>query len=181
MGRESAGPHVRARRASMRRARRGAGLALGALWALPLTLPMLAVGAAMLPFGARLTVRGPMLVFTRLPFGPRGALALGQVVLSPLPSLDARVPSYRARQAMRERAPGAAGAPTGSGNAALRGERVHLARHELAHVRQSLLLGPLFPVVYLMCGGVSHRNPFERAADRYARSGRGWWPFEGEA
>jgi hypothetical protein len=54
---------------------------------------------------------------------------------------------------------------------------VHLARHELAHVRQSLVLGPLFPIAYLLCGGVSARNPFERAADRYARSGRGWWPF----
>jgi hypothetical protein len=53
---------------------------------------------------------------------------------------------------------------------------VHLGRHELAHVRQALVLGPLFPFVYLISGGVSARNRFERAADRYARSGRGWWP-----
>ena len=38
------------------------------------------------------------------------------------------------------------------------------------------VLGPLFLPVYLLCGGVSVRNPFERAADRYAMTGRGWWP-----
>ena len=26
-------------------------------------------------------------------------------------------------------------------------------------------------------GGVVASNPFERAADRYARTGRGWWPW----
>jgi len=30
--------------------------------------------------------------------------------------------------------------------------------------------------VYLLCGGVSARNPFERAADHFARFGHGWWP-----
>jgi len=53
---------------------------------------------------------------------------------------------------------------------------VSLADHERAHVYQYMLLGPLFLPLYLLCGGVSVRNPFERAADRYAQSGRGWWP-----
>jgi hypothetical protein len=106
-----------------------------------------------------------MLVVTRFPFGPMGALALGQVVLSRLPTLDLRVPSYRAREAARR-----------DSLAPFRTERVHLGRHELAHVRQALVLGPLFPFAYLISGGVSARNRFERAADRYARSGRGWWP-----
>lgn len=106
-----------------------------------------------------------MLVVTGFPLGPSGALALGQVVLSRLPTLDRRVPSYRAREAQQRGVV-----------SSIRSERVHLGRHELAHVRQSLVLGALFPVLYLCFGGVSARNPFERAADRYARSGRGWWP-----
>ena len=48
--------------------------------------------------------------------------------------------------------------------------------HERAHVYQAMVLGPLFLPVYLLAGGVSVRNPFERAADRYAASGHGWWP-----
>ena len=40
-----------------------------------------------------------------------------------------------------------------------------------------MALGPLFLPLYLLCGGVSVRNRFERAADRYARDGRGWWPW----
>jgi len=53
---------------------------------------------------------------------------------------------------------------------------VRLGDHERAHVFQYMVLGPLFLPVYLACGGVSVRNPFERAADRYALQGRGWWP-----
>ena len=154
----------------MPRALRALAFGIGAIWALPMTLPMLAAGLAAVPFGARLSLRGPMLIVTGFPFGPWGALALGQVVISRLPSLDARVPSYRARAARR----------AGS-DAPWKNERVHLARHELAHVRQSLALGPLFLPLYFLCGGVSARNPFERAADRYARSGRGWWPFSADA
>lgn len=137
----------------------------GRAWAWPLTLPMQVVAVCARPFGARIAHRGAIWVVTRFPFGPKGALALGTVVISPLPSLDVRVPSYRAR-ALRGIEP----------DAPLARERVHLGRHELAHVRQSLVLGPLFPIAYLLCGGVHARNPFERAADRYARTGRGWWP-----
>ena len=155
-------------RFSTRRALRGVALGLGALWALPMTLPMLVAGLAAVPFGARLSLRGPMLTVTGFPFGPWGALAIGQVVITRMPSLDTRVPSYRARAARR------------SGEDVLwKNERVHLARHELAHVRQSLAFGPLFLPLYLLCGGVSAKNPFERAADRYALTGRGWWPFGG--
>lgn len=151
--------------ASARRLARALFGLAGALWALPLTAPMLALGLVAWPFGARFAIRGPMVVVTRFPIGPVGALALGQVVLSRLPTLDLRVPSYRARDAARL-----------ASASLLSAERVHLGRHELAHVRQALVLGPLFPVAYLLSGGVSARNRFERAADRYARSGRGWWP-----
>jgi hypothetical protein len=40
-----------------------------------------------------------------------------------------------------------------------------------AHVFQYMVLGPLFLPTYLLCGGISVRNPFERAADRYAADG----------
>lgn len=153
-------------RASARRGARALLGGLGSIWALPITLPMLAAGVAAMPFGARLSRQGPMIVVRRFPFGPSGALAIGQVVITRWPTLDRRVPSYRAQEAARRGI-----------DAPWRGERVHLARHELAHVRQSLALGPMFPIAYLLCGGVSARNPFERAADCYARSGRGWWPF----
>lgn len=54
---------------------------------------------------------------------------------------------------------------------------VRLGDHERAHVFQYLLLGPLFLPFYFICGGISVRNPFERAADYYALHGRGWWPW----
>jgi hypothetical protein len=135
------------------------------LWAAPVSIAGLMLGVCLMVFGARCKRHGLMWVFTSLPFGPKGALAMGQVVLSTLPSLDIRVPSYRARQASAH-------------VLGLAHERVHLGRHELAHVRQYLVLGPAFLPLYLLCGGVSAANPFEQAADRYARSGRGWWPFQ---
>ena len=52
-----------------------------------------------------------------------------------------------------------------------------LADHERAHVFQYLVLGPLFLPVYFAFGGIGVRNRFERAADRYAMTGRGWWPW----
>jgi hypothetical protein len=39
-----------------------------------------------------------------------------------------------------------------------------------------MVLGPFFLPAYLVLGGISARNPFERAADRYALTGSGWWP-----
>ena len=61
--------------------------------------------------------------------------------------------------------------------AGLPGPMVRLGDHERAHVYQAMVLGPLFLPLYLACGGISHRNRFEQAADRYALTGRGWWPW----
>ena len=55
--------------------------------------------------------------------------------------------------------------------------QVRLCDHERAHVYQYMALGPLFLPLYLLSGGISVRNRFERAADHYARHGRGWWPW----
>jgi hypothetical protein len=122
----------------------------------------LIIGGCALPLGARFRRTGVMVVVAKFPWGPGGAMALGQVVLTTRDDLAGKVPSYAARTA----APGSPAA----------GERVGLAAHERAHVYQCFVLGPLFLPLYLLCGGISHRNPFERAADRYAATGRGWWP-----
>lgn len=134
-------------------------LALGAVWALPLSLVALLAGLAGLPFGARPRWSDAALVFNRFPWGPGGAIALGNVVLHTGADLDAQVRTYVA---------------VATGQA---GPRVRLGDHERAHVYQAMVLGPLFLPVYLACGGISHRNRFEQAADRYALTGRGWWPW----
>ena len=142
---------------------RGMAFVLGALWTAPNTLLGLLAGAAGLAFGAtpRWHPRTHALVFQRFPWGPGGALTLGNVILHTGASLDVACRTYAHRA-------GACEEPA-----------ISLAAHEHAHVLQYMALGPLFLPLYLLCGGVSARNPFERAADRYARDGRGWWPWSG--
>lgn len=140
----------------------GVVLLLGAIWTAPNTALGLLGGLAGLLRGARLQRSEGALVFAHYPWGPRGALTLGQVILLRGESLDLRCRSYAQR----------AGVADAMGDASLR-----LGDHERAHVYQYLVLGPLFLPLYLFCGGVSARNRFERAADRYALSGRGWWPW----
>jgi hypothetical protein len=50
--------------ASARRGGRAMLLLLGAVWALPLSAPMLLLALLSWPFGARFSTRGPMLVVT---------------------------------------------------------------------------------------------------------------------
>ncbi len=136
------------------------GRVLGALWTSPNTLIGLVAGLAGMAAGARLhwNRRDCALVFQRWPWGPGGAITLGMVILHTGDTLDVPCLTYEHR-AGRCRHP-----------------QVRLGDHERAHVFQYMVLGPLFLPVYLLCGGVSVRNPFERAADRYAMQGRGWWP-----
>ncbi|RPE81447.1 hypothetical protein [Vulcaniibacterium tengchongense] len=136
-------------------------LALGALWALPNTLLGLLLGAAGLLRGARCRWRRRelALVFQRWPWGPGGAITFGNVILHTGDSLDTPCATYAHRAGHCEE------------------PAILLADHERAHVYQYLALGPLFLPLYLLCGGISVRNRFERAADRYARTGRGWWPW----
>lgn len=134
---------------------------LGMLWALPNTVIGLLLGLVAVPFGARPRLRRGDLacVFHRWPWGPGGALTLGNTILHT--GLDLDVPCATYAHA------------AGHGPEAT----ISLALHERAHVYQYLVLGPLFLPVYLACGGVGVRNRFERAADRYAATGRGWWPW----
>lgn len=133
------------------------------LWTLPNSLPGLLLGLAGLPFGVRLRWQRHelALVVRRWPWGG-GALTLGNVIVHTGERLDAPCLTYAHRAGRCIEPP------------------VSLADHERAHVYQYMLLGPLFLPLYLLCGGISVRNPFERAADRYALTGRGWWPWSRE-
>ncbi len=147
----------------------GAGAALRALqcaaaaWTAPNTLLGLLAGLCCLPFGARARWRREdlALVFLQVPWrGAGGAITFGNVILHTGGEPDGLCLTYAHR--------------AGFGAEPL----VSLAAHERAHVYQYMLLGPLFLPVYLLCGGVSARNPLERAADRYARhGGADWWPW----
>jgi hypothetical protein len=140
---------------------RGLALLLGFAWASPWTAAGLLAGVAGLPWGARIRLdrRDLAIVFVRWPWGPGGAMTLGNVVLATGPGLDVRCSTYEHR-AGRCLHP-----------------QVRLGDHERAHVYQYMLLGPLFVPVYFLCGGISVRNPLERAADHYALHGHGWWPW----
>jgi hypothetical protein len=136
-------------------------LVLGMLWTLPNSLAGLLLGVFGLAFGARLRWQAGELawVVRRWPWGAGGAMTLGNVILHTGERLDRPCPTYahRARRCVEP--------------------AVSLAAHERAHVYQYMVLGPLFLPLYLLCGGISARNRFERAADRYALHGRGWWPW----
>lgn len=137
---------------------------LGMLWTSPNTVLGLVAGIAGLTFGAhaRVSRRDLAIVFHRWPWGPGGALTLGNTILHTGDTLDSDYMTYAHR--------------AGHGDEPM----IVLADHERAHVYQYMALGPLFLPLYALCGGVSVRNRFERAADRYARSGRGWWPWAAE-
>lgn len=136
-------------------------LLLGIAWALPNTLLGLLAGAAGMAFGARAhwSRRELAVVFNAMPWGPGGALTLGNTVLHTGATLDAPCMTYAHRAGMRDE------------------PSIVLADHERAHVFQYMALGPLFLPLYFACGGIGVRNRFERAADRYAQSGTGWWPW----
>ena len=131
---------------------------LGMLWALPLTVIGLIAGLVALALGAEVRRSDAALVFHRVPFGPGGALTMGNVILHTGESLDQTALTYACR--------------AHGGDVCVR-----LGDHERAHVYQYMALGLLFLPLYFLCGGISHRNRFEQAADRYALTGNGWWPW----
>ena len=134
---------------------------LGLAWTLPNTALGLLAGAVALAGGARVraSARELALVFDGVPWGPGGALTLGNVILHTGETLDSHCVTYAHRAGLREE------------------PRILIGDHERAHVFQYMALGPLFLPLYFLFGGIGVRNRFERAADRYALSGRGWWPW----
>lgn len=145
----------------VRRWLRLAALVLGAMWTLPNTAVGLLLGLAGLAGGANVQWRRREMavVFQHWPWGPGGALTLGNVILHTGETLDSSCRTYAHRAGLCAES------------------TVLLADHERAHVYQYMVLGPLFLPVYLLSGGISVRNRFERAADRYAAMGHGWWPW----
>ncbi len=139
---------------------RGLCIVTGMAWTLPNTLAGLLIGVAGMAAGARVRWRAPDLAieFALFPWGPGQALTLGNCILHTGADLDVECGLY---------APVPGCDPFA---------RPRLTDHERAHVFQYMLLGPFFLPVYFACGGISARNPLERAADRYALTGRGWWP-----
>ena len=135
--------------------------AFGIVWAVPNTAVGVLAGVVGMAFGARAewSRRDFALVFHRWPWGPGGAITFGNSILHTGDTLDSTCVTYAHRAGHGEEAP------------------ILLADHERAHVYQYMALGLLFLPLYLICGGISVRNRFERAADRYARTGRGWWPW----
>ena len=137
-------------------------LLAGAAWTLPNTVLGVVAGVACMPWGARPEWRRHeyALGFRHMPrFGSGGALTLGNVILYSCEQLDTPCYTYAHRAGYR------------------REPCISLADHERAHVFQYMVLGPLFLPVYAACGGISVRNRFERAADRYALQRAGWWPW----
>ena len=133
----------------------------GMAWTLPNTLVGLIAGVVGIAFGAHAHVRRRecAIVFHRWPWGPGGAITFGNTILHTGDTLDAPCVTYAHRAGLGDEPP------------------IQLADHERAHVFQYMVLGPLFLPAYLVCGGISARNRFERAADRYAATGKGWWPW----
>lgn len=136
-------------------------LASGVVWTLPNSLIGALAGVAAMPFGARPKFRKHdlALVFHGFPMGPGGAMTLGNVMLSTHANLDTQCTTYAHRAGWCVQ------------------PKTRIGDHERAHVLQYMALGPLFLPLYLLFGGVSVRNCFERAADRYALTGRDWWPW----
>ena len=134
---------------------------LGIAWTLPNTLLGLFAGIAGIAAGAHahLNRRECAVVFHRWPWGPGGALTLGNVILHTGETLDSPCMTYAHRAGLQQ------------------DMEIMLGDHERAHVYQYMVLGPLFLPLYFLFGGISVRNRFERAADRYAQTGRGWWPW----
>ena len=135
---------------------------IGAVWTSPNTMAGLVIGLVALARGARASVSDGAVVFCRVPFGPGGALTLGNVILHTGAGMDDTALTYACR--------------AHGGN-----DCVRIGDHERAHVYQYLVLGPLFLPLYFFYGGISAGNRFERAADIYALSGRGWWPWSARA
>jgi hypothetical protein len=138
--------------------------AAGKIWTLPNTLAGLVLGLLSLVFGSRPELKHNAVVFNRFPVVKR-AFTLGNVILNPAANLFGRCPTYASVAAYRKR----------RDPSVL--EFVSLGAHEEAHTRQYQLLGPFFLPVYGVTQLMPSPTPLERAADTFAQTGTGWWPW----
>jgi hypothetical protein len=124
----------------------------GKLWTLPNTVVGIVIGLAGVLLGARISLGNNAIQFEHFPLGI-GALTLGNAILYGRSTAPGDIkPLYGSKQPLS------------------------LAAHERAHTYQYQALGPFFIPVYLACGGIQARNPFEQAANAYAAGGH-WWPW----
>jgi hypothetical protein len=136
---------------------------LGKLWASPNTVAGLLLGGLSMAAGARPQLAHNAVVFNRAPLVKR-AFTLGNVIVNPGRDLGGMCPTYASAAAYRNaRDPRAL-------------QFVSLGAHEEAHTLQYQLLGPFFLPLYALTQLLPSPTPFERAADIYAKTGRGWWP-----
>lgn len=131
---------------------------LGTIWALPMTAIGLMLGCGALALGARASFSDSAIVFSKFRFFTTGAMTVGQVILHTGHSLNEPALTYHCAAF--------------GGN-----DCVRLGTHEQAHVFQYMALGIFFLPLYFLHGGISHKNRFEKAADRFAMTGSGWWPY----
>jgi hypothetical protein len=122
------------------------------------------IGAPFLLTGCRCQIAHNAIVFHQFPLAKR-AFALGNVIISPYTDLKQQVMTYECAACARRRLP------------LPQVRTVHLGKHEEAHTWQYQVLGPFFLPVYLLTVLLPSPTPFERAADNYAHSGEGWWPW----
>jgi len=124
----------------------------GKLWTLPNTVVGIVIGLAGVLHGARISFGNNAIQFEHFPLGI-GALTLGNAILYGRSTAPCDIkPLYGSTQPLS------------------------LAAHERAHTYQYQAFGPFFIPVYLACGGIRARNPFEQAANAYAAGGH-WWPW----
>lgn len=123
---------------------------MGKLWTSPNTLLGLLLAIPSGALGARFAFGHNALQVLGCPVG-RGALTLGNVILY------------------------AQCAPADCGHWYGCDDALPLGKHEEAHTHQYQRLGPLFLPLYWALGGISAKNPLERAANAYAAGGS-WWP-----
>ena len=135
---------------------------VGKIWTAPNTLAGLLLGLPTLLAGCRPAIAHNAIVFHSFPIGRR-AFVLGNVIINPYPDLERCCATYESI-ARRKR------------DIACAVELVNIGKHEEAHTLQYQVLGPLFLPVYALTMLLPSPTPFERAADTYAKSGRGWWP-----
>jgi RHS repeat-associated protein len=144
---------------------------IGKIWALPNTALGLAVGV--FEYGAGLiTGNVPSLSFENnaiqilnAPIGFGGALTLGNVEI--FNDAGPKTPGLRYGYELDYEFEGSLTSENS----------VQIGPHEEGHTYQYERLGPLFLPAYLLYGGISDSNPFEKSADNYGRNTGG--PFSG--
>src|SRR3546814_19672308 len=121
---------------------------LGMAWTLPNTVAGLLLGLIGLPFGAHMHARGRELaiVFHRWPWGPGGAITLGNVILHTGDSLDSPCKTYAHIEGPGDEPP------------------IVLDDHERAHVNQHIVVAPSFLPLYSFFGVLITRPPLHSPA-----------------